>query len=561
MPAVQSRPPSATNHEQQTPSYLTLNCLALSLTRSFPPQTIRSLVKEIATERKVELRSLSRIGIALIFLFLFLSVAAFAQKLPFQRFTSADGLSQDNVNKIVRDSRGFLWFCTGDGLSRFDGYRFKNYTQEQGLPHRSISDLLETRAGEYLIASSGGISLLNSRGKAVRWDVIAGRLESDSDSPLFRTFTPPEDQKVRSWMSVHSLAEHSDGSIYAATNNGLFRFVGEGSARQFERVAYPTWDDRIIVVNALFEDSRGLLWIATASGVYGMDRQGKIETIAEMGSNSVFEDGEGNVWIDSGGHDFGIRVYGSGTERPVLLKTFTKKDGLIYNSFSNAVAQSPSGTIFVASSNHLFEYHPEIGPGKPVFVEVDSGPILNGGSDSHGNLWFGTFGNGAMLLPANNISIFSRGQTATVSSMLIDRNGNVILVAAGSKMEVLRVGRLQPITPLGSPLRLWSDTFLDIHSANGEWWIPTEKGLYRYPAVKDVTDLANTPPKNIYAAADGLTGGIFNIFEDSRRDIWITSVGKPMCSSIRRMLCASCTRERSLSGSAVRGTQRSLHER
>src|SRR5215211_2105257 len=67
-----------------------------------------------------------------------------AQRLSFQKYTSANGLAQDNVNKIVRDKRGFLWFCTGDGLSRFDGHRFKNYTQEQGLPHRNVTDLLET---------------------------------------------------------------------------------------------------------------------------------------------------------------------------------------------------------------------------------------------------------------------------------------------------------------------------------------------------------------------------------------------------------------------------------
>jgi hypothetical protein len=32
------------------------------------------------------------------------------------------------------DSRGFLWFCTNEGLSRFDGYGFTNYSTDQGLP-------------------------------------------------------------------------------------------------------------------------------------------------------------------------------------------------------------------------------------------------------------------------------------------------------------------------------------------------------------------------------------------------------------------------------------------
>src|SRR5499426_4010833 len=70
-----------------------------------------------------------------------------AERLPIKVYTTVDGLASNQINKIVRDSRGFLWFCTTDGLSQFDGDRFKNYTQDQGLPHRNVNDLLETRSG------------------------------------------------------------------------------------------------------------------------------------------------------------------------------------------------------------------------------------------------------------------------------------------------------------------------------------------------------------------------------------------------------------------------------
>jgi ligand-binding sensor domain-containing protein len=54
---------------------------------------------------------------------LLLLIAAFeadAQQLPIKTYTTADGLSHNSINRIVKDSRGFLWFCTGEGLSRFD---------------------------------------------------------------------------------------------------------------------------------------------------------------------------------------------------------------------------------------------------------------------------------------------------------------------------------------------------------------------------------------------------------------------------------------------------------
>src|SRR5436190_20670864 len=79
-----------------------------------------------------------------------------AQQLPVRTYTTADGLPRDLVLRIVRDSHGFLWFCTGDGLSRFNGYEFTNYGVEHGLPHPVITDLLETRRGVYWVATNGG---------------------------------------------------------------------------------------------------------------------------------------------------------------------------------------------------------------------------------------------------------------------------------------------------------------------------------------------------------------------------------------------------------------------
>src|SRR5262249_23924726 len=84
------------------------------------------------------------------------AAVASAERLPIKTYTTADGLARDSINRIVLDSHGFLWFCTPEGLSRFDGYRFTNYGTDQGLPSRFVEDLLETRSGEYWAATQAG---------------------------------------------------------------------------------------------------------------------------------------------------------------------------------------------------------------------------------------------------------------------------------------------------------------------------------------------------------------------------------------------------------------------
>src|SRR5215472_11408727 len=54
------------------------------------------------------------------------------QQLPIRPYTTADGLANNHVKHIRSDSRGFLWLCTDEGLSRFDGQSFTNYTTRDG---------------------------------------------------------------------------------------------------------------------------------------------------------------------------------------------------------------------------------------------------------------------------------------------------------------------------------------------------------------------------------------------------------------------------------------------
>jgi hypothetical protein len=50
----------------------------------------------------------------------------------FTALTGEEGLSSGNVYGIAQDNQGFLWFATGDGLSRYDGYSFQIFRFDRG---------------------------------------------------------------------------------------------------------------------------------------------------------------------------------------------------------------------------------------------------------------------------------------------------------------------------------------------------------------------------------------------------------------------------------------------
>lgn len=89
-------------------------------------------------------------------LVLVVSATADAQVPAVRRYTSADGLSHEQVARVRLDSRGFLWLATYDGVTRFDGQRFTTYTTRDGLLDPLINDVYEDRDGRLWIATNGG---------------------------------------------------------------------------------------------------------------------------------------------------------------------------------------------------------------------------------------------------------------------------------------------------------------------------------------------------------------------------------------------------------------------
>src|SRR6185437_6091532 len=84
-------------------------------------------------------------------------VSAGAQQQIFKNYTVNDGLISNDIRRIFQDSKGFLWIGTMEGLSKYDGNTFTNFTRSKGLSHSVVNDFYELNDGKLYVALNNGI--------------------------------------------------------------------------------------------------------------------------------------------------------------------------------------------------------------------------------------------------------------------------------------------------------------------------------------------------------------------------------------------------------------------
>jgi signal transduction histidine kinase/ligand-binding sensor domain-containing protein len=83
----------------------------------------------------------------------------------FTRYTTAQGLSDNIIQSITQDSRGFIWIGTNEGLSRFDGKNFKNFYAPKNdtvVKSNSFSNIYEYKKGHLLFTNYNRIVCFNT---------------------------------------------------------------------------------------------------------------------------------------------------------------------------------------------------------------------------------------------------------------------------------------------------------------------------------------------------------------------------------------------------------------
>ena len=269
----------------------------------------------------------------------------------FTNYTLKENLIPFHVFSVMEDRSGNLWFGTiRGGAYKYDGTSFTLFTTESGLANNEIGCFMEDKTGNIWIGTDGGIS---------RFDTSASRNYSTKNYVTTLSGLPLTSKK---------------GFTNYTTANGLC-------------------GDR---VNAIIQDKRGMIWIATRSGVSCYDpavsplaggnfftdfkiKQG----LAFTNVRSIKEDRHGKIWI--GGQE-GLYCYDPSLSGEESLKK-------VFPNFICYIFEDKAGNIWLSAGEQkgmaLYKYD-EQSFTKIIEKNTDGdSQIFEITEDKAGTIWFG----------------------------------------------------------------------------------------------------------------------------------------------------------------------------
>ena len=444
---------------------------------------------------------------------LFAGSALHARRLPIQVFTSAQGLPRNTVNCMVPGATGLMWFCTSEGLARFDGYRFRVFGPEHGLPSRNIEAFIPARHGGFWVVTDKGICRIGAAAKitepcpVLAVDHPAGGFssvfESETGSTWATTATAifrlsPDGKALHKVplrlppnQLILTLADGNAGAILVGTSIELFEWkTAAGGAGSLTNLA-AEWG--AIGPRAILRLSPTEFLVGANSGLFLLRQRGGTSAVTRipLGNNEpvtgLVRRKDGNVW--TGGFAGIARIVINADGGIQAEKQFGEADGLPAITISDFVEDS-QGSLWGATE------------GAGVFRIEESGFVAYSTQDGLGN--------------ARIASLFEDGAGRLVVETSWDHGINVH-VRNEDRFEEVKI-RTPAIRSLG-----WGWNQFVLPGRNGEWWVPTGEGLLRFPVLARTEDLARTAPVAMYGRKSPLgCQDVFRLFEDSGGDVWIS---------------------------------------
>ncbi len=321
----------------------------------------------------------------------------------FDRLSTASGLSQSTVFKIIQDKRGFLWFATADGLNRYDGHSFVIYRHDPGnantLSGSDISSLAEDADGNLWVAArSSGLNKIDLKtGKIIRFTQKYQGIDFSS-------------------ITISSLLKVDNHRIFAAAV-GIGLLVFDTQSNKFlsseSEITQPLVKDAV----RLYKHSNGSIWLGTKTGQlvsYGgkrvfipFDFSGKsMSTTFRV--RALFETQNGDLLVGTEGK--GLFRFNPQNQRFTNV-FYWAKDPLSRQNIVSSLVRDALGNLWIGTDNGIYTLkgedftRPRHIPSNPdPELGISSFSVMSLFTDSNRNTWIGTWEAGL------NISFFQKSR-------------------------------------------------------------------------------------------------------------------------------------------------------
>ncbi|MGE0451317.1 MAG: two-component regulator propeller domain-containing protein [Vicinamibacterales bacterium] len=399
-----------------------------------------------------------------------------------------DGLPPTVIWAVARDRDGYLWLGTDNGLFRFDGVRFVPWRTERlaQLPDLGVRSLVAARDGSVWVGFSepGGVSRLVG-GAAVTFGPAEGLAEG----------------------AVTMLIEEPDGSIWAGSRQGLYRFSGarwSAAAAGLPKAA----------VYGMHVDAQGRRMVATAEGLFDLAPEGdgfrRVPGV-QGAVRAVVGDGRGRVWLtdtvtgfrraDAGGAASSQRGNGISLLRDSRQNLWigTGGQGLWRVRLD---ADNPSAIERITS-----------------LIGFSDDGVTSITEDDDGSIWLGTYDGLNRLVPHRMTPFMNLGLIGGIEAT---DDGSVWL---GTVDALLRFAP-PTIEPVRFPQAFHGVLPSAMHTdESGALWLATSRELLRIVDGKaSVVPLADQPLEQIAAITSDAGGGIW--IADRQRGVFRLEKGR-----------------------------------
>lgn len=177
----------------------------------------------------------------------------------FRNLSIHQGLSQNSINAILQDRKGFIWIATQDGLNRFDGYTFKIFkfspTDPASISDNYINAMIQDSRGKIWLGTEEGLNQYDpEKERFIRY------YQGDQDTPGL----------THNHVTVLYEAPSLPGSIWVGSERGLNRLdLDSGRFILFRSQKERTDSLSNDYIQCLFEapSKPGYLWVGTREGL------------------------------------------------------------------------------------------------------------------------------------------------------------------------------------------------------------------------------------------------------------------------------------------------------